>query len=45
MLGELRKAIHKEVADRVVAEVPKTLTGQPIDAIEKHVTDAVRDAA
>ena len=45
VLGELRKAIHKEVADRVVAEVPKTLTGQPIDAIEKHVTDAVRDAA
>ena len=45
VLGELRKTMHKEVADRVVAEVPKTLTGQPLDAIEKNVAEAVRDAA
>ncbi|GLT07914.1 host attachment family protein [Sulfitobacter sp. PR48] len=33
-LGELRREIHKEVADRVVAEVPKTLTNHPVDQIE-----------
>lgn len=34
-LGDLRKAFHKEVASRVVAEVDKTLTGHPPDRIEK----------
>ncbi len=45
VLGELRKTMHKEVADKVVAEVPKTLTGQPLDVLEKSVVQAVRDAA
>ena len=45
VLGELRKALHKEVADRVVAEVPKTLTNETIDDIEKHVVNAMKDAA
>ncbi|MCZ4256873.1 host attachment family protein [Sulfitobacter sp. G21635-S1] len=36
-LGELRREIHKEVADRVVAEVPKTLTNHPVDQIETLV--------
>ena len=45
VLGELRKTMHKEVADRVVAEIPKTLTGQPMDVLEKSVAQAVRDAA
>ena len=45
VLGELRKTLHQEVTDKVVAEVPKTLTGQPLDAIEKNVAEAVRDAA
>lgn len=35
VLGELRRVMHKEVADRVVAEVDKTLTNHPIDKIEK----------
>lgn len=36
-LGELRQEIHKEVADRVVAEVPKTLTNHPLTEIETLV--------
>ncbi|WP_136637434.1 host attachment family protein [Pseudooceanicola onchidii] len=33
-LGELRQKLHKEVADKVIGEVPKTLTNHPIDEIE-----------
>lgn len=35
VLGELRDKMHKEVADRVVGEVPKTLTNHPVEEIEK----------
>ncbi len=35
VLGEMRKHLHKEVADRIVGEVAKTLTNHPIDEIEK----------
>lgn len=35
VLGELRKTMHKEVADRVVCEVAKTLTNHKLDDIEK----------
>ena len=35
VLGELRDKMHKEVRDRVVGEVPKTLTNHPVDEIEK----------
>ena len=35
VLGTLRAALHKEVAARVVAEIPKTLTGHPVDQIER----------
>ncbi|MCM8730144.1 host attachment family protein [Hephaestia sp. GCM10023244] len=34
-LGALRKHYHKHVADRVIAEVGKNLTGHPVDQIEK----------
>lgn len=37
VLGNLREGLHKEVADRVIAEIPKTLTNHPIDQIEKLV--------
>jgi protein required for attachment to host cells len=37
ILGNLRKAFHAEVADRVVAEIPKVLTSHPISEIEKLV--------
>lgn len=34
VLGDLRKEIHQEVSDRIVAEVAKDLTGHPVDRIE-----------
>lgn len=37
ILGTLRQSLHKEVLDRVVGEVPKTLTGHPVDQIAKIV--------
>jgi protein required for attachment to host cells len=33
-LGTLRDSLHKEVAARVVAEVPKDMTNHPVDRIE-----------
>lgn len=35
VLGEMRKQFHKEVSDRIIAEVPKTLTNHPVPEIEK----------
>lgn len=35
VLGALRKELHKEVLDKVVGEVPKTLTNHPVTEIEK----------
>lgn len=35
VLGEMRQKLHKEVSDRVEAEISKTLTGHPVDQIEK----------
>jgi protein required for attachment to host cells len=34
-MGELRKSLHKEVSDRVVAEVAKDFTNMPSHEIEK----------
>lgn len=34
-LGDIRKALHKEVADKVVAEVAKDLVNMPSDQIER----------
>ncbi|MBY6153309.1 host attachment family protein [Vannielia litorea] len=44
VLGELRKVMHKEVADKVVFEVPKTLTNHPVDEIEKLVNGEMAEA-
>lgn len=44
VLGEVRKALHKEVSSKVVAEVPKTLTNHPIDEIEARVKEQVEAA-
>ncbi len=41
VLGDLRSKLHKEVADRVVAEIPKTLTNHPVDQIEALVAAAL----
>ena len=35
VLGEMRKKLHKEVADRIVGEFAKTLTKMPVDEIEE----------
>ena len=43
VLGQLRDKIHQEVEQKVIAEVPKTLTNHNLDDIEKvlkHELDA-----
>ena len=35
VLGEMRQKLHKEVADKLAGELPKTLTNHPIPEIEK----------
>ena len=35
VLGEMREKMHKEVTHRVEAEIRNTLTGHPVDQIEK----------
>ncbi|WP_394177298.1 host attachment family protein [Yoonia maritima] len=37
VLGELRDQLHQEVLDKVVAEIPKTLTNHPLNEIEQIV--------
>lgn len=39
VLGTLRKDMHKEVTERIVAEVPKTLTNHPLDRVETLLRD------
>ena len=41
-LGELRKALHKEAAKRVVCEVAKEMTGRPIKDIEKLIVSETK---
>ena len=38
ILGELRKQFHKEVQDRIIAEIDKDLTNQPPYKIEQVLT-------
>jgi protein required for attachment to host cells len=40
VLAELRKSIHQEVEKRVIAEIDKDLTNQPLHEIEKVLTAA-----
>lgn len=35
VLGALRPKLHAQLQERVIAEIPKTLTNHPIDAIER----------
>ncbi|WP_417522921.1 host attachment family protein [Marinovum sp.] len=37
VLGDLRSEMHQEVSDKVVAEIPKTLTNHPVGKIEELV--------
>ncbi|MCK0166611.1 host attachment family protein [Jannaschia sp. S6380] len=43
VLGVLRDEMHKEVSDKVIAEIPKTLTNHPVNKIEKLVKDELAD--
>jgi protein required for attachment to host cells len=36
-MGKLRKSFHREVADRVIAEINKTLTNHPVDRMEEVI--------
>lgn len=36
-LGAMRPHLHKEVLSRIVLEIPKSLTGMPVDQIEKNL--------
>lgn len=45
VLGELRSKLHREVSDRVILEIPKTLTKHPLPDIEKLVTEALDEEA
>lgn len=42
VLGELRDKMHKEVADRVILEIPKTLTNHPLDKVEQLIAEELR---
>ncbi len=44
VLGVLRKEMHKEVLDKLVMDIPKTLTNHTIEDIEK-IVKAEMDAA
>ncbi|MGV6849874.1 MAG: host attachment family protein [Marinibacterium sp.] len=37
VLGTLRKELHPEVANRIVAEIPKTLTNHPVRSLERLI--------
>ncbi len=39
-LGEMRRHYHKELEKRLVGEIDKALTGEPLDRIEKSIAAA-----
>ena len=39
-LGEMRRHYHSELEKRLVGEIDKTLTGDPVEKIEKAIADA-----
>ncbi len=45
VLGVLRNAMHKEVSDKVIGEIAKTLTNHPLPEIETLVKQYLADAA
>jgi len=38
VLGEMRKALHKEVQSRLLFDLAKELTNQPVDGIERAIS-------
>jgi protein required for attachment to host cells len=41
VLGVMRDAMHKEVRDKLLAEIDKTMTGMPLDDMEVGIVDAL----
>ncbi len=39
-LGEMRRHYHSELEKRLVGEIDKTMTGEPVDRIEKAIASA-----
>ena len=39
-LGEMRRHYHSELEKRLVGEIDKTVTGQPVEQIEKIIAEA-----
>ena len=39
-LGEMRQHYHSELEKRLIGEIDKTLTGQPVEQIEKAIVAA-----
>ncbi|MGB7408369.1 MAG: host attachment protein [Pontixanthobacter sp.] len=39
-LGEMRRHYHSELEKRLTGEISKTMTGEPVDRIEKAIADA-----
>jgi len=44
-LGEIRRKLHKEAAERVMCEIPKEMTGRPIPDIEALLVGETRAEA
>jgi len=44
VLGVLREDMHQEVTNKIIADIPKTLTNHPVEEIEK-IVKAELDAA
>ena len=44
VLGPMRKHLHKEVADKVVAEIDKTLTNHTVGEMEKIIVGELAEA-
>ena len=39
-LGEMRRHYHSELEKKLVGEIDKTMTGEPVDRIEKAIAEA-----
>ncbi|MBB3763738.1 host attachment family protein [Sphingomicrobium lutaoense] len=44
-LGELRKKLHKEAERRIVLEIDKEMTNQPVAAIEELIAEETKEEA
>lgn len=44
VLSALRSAMHKEVQDKIMLDVPKVLTNHPLDEVERRICAELQDA-